>query len=1323
MTFSHYQRLPEFLFLYLQTIGESSPMLDERQSAISPLAYLAELLKYTTEHVKDGDNAITVDALETQFHQPFWRYLTQVGDDFVYVDEVDKPVRHVRGCIEVLRNYLDFWQRKRKLTPQQRRNLKVRLANLEKEEANYLFVVYRTLLNQIGTSYDDLRRAVTLEDKESLANRLGIHAHHIDDLRRLTRDTLTEDILEEFFGLPSTTRDPLSDGLKLGDENNQIKAWKFKDVVWNRDTDPDGFVYLKFETIVDAIPGQIAFVKVYRNSQCQDKDWIAEGSKIIETGSLILGFSGALRGRMSLSGYIELGHINTVSEINTDSIIKIALVPRFLCWRLQYLRDLWQQQDWQSNPYIQHKLPIIDPDLIGPEDFRDFTSRNQIVDLWWQRRSQLDKQFQGIQSAIHEYGLTVTIEKVLIKSIDRIGQLLKSLKAGNASRIAHRELKKIGLSQEALVRLIDLYQKQINGNLLDLNEQYEICSILLQKIKQNWRTDWYHEEQKLVQQSEDDEENNDNVQQVKTLLSPRFFWTSKSQPQEGSWPPIQVKNNYPFIDPEQIEKADLPSFMDQQLASAIWDQRNAELQASRASLEYLMQRGLSLPSLITSAIASKELTKVPHDIKVTTCNWLETMKAKAEAAETDPSHPPLTDQDVESIFQRLVSLEKYQKLYSKWLIEEHQKFPVIDPEVIKPENLADIGDSPMTSRFWKRRQVELDNIQYKLQKCASTHDFSGMLRLAWNPSSSSAVKLEDLLVNDMYKQFNDARKRGDRIRLNAAISRIVITLHIPISDFEFIVDICTRKANGSIIAQKDWEKSIQVLRGAYKLSQGYDRWRSEERNEFSTSYFYLHKTLMPKWRASQELRQQWQLVLERNSQPPIIDPAIINIDDIRESGSKASSLLAERKALAKMDINPGIGKPRWSIWNSEELDLDSPAGCALDSQGNLYVADYSRTCIKKVSPTGHLLKKWGKTGTGNGEFNAISDIAIDSHDQLYAVDANGQSIQKFDSSGNFISRWQPEGDYELSVPGGIAIDDEGTVYVADSGNNRILLFDSTGDVLDVWEADPEHPLNLPRGIAVDARGYVYVADTDNEQIQKFDDQGNWLQTLGKGVNDIYFKSPIRIAVDSQGCFYVLDSAYNSVQKLDAQGHRLAILGHGEGDAVGQFKRPWGIAVDSWNKVYVTDSGNNRIQAWTATQGLDDVVRAVIGVPLKALWKLSQERDQGNDIAYRLSQLNLLTEDLLFLNHATNLLRNRTRVWLEDWEEVFSTEDVQKFSALLAHVQMRRQFANWRAEEAEANIYLSPDYFQLSDIEPEELAQNRTLRRDRRNWQDKLEARD
>ena len=56
-------------------------MLNKRQSAISPLAYLAELLKCTTEHVKDGNNAITVDALETQFHQPFWRYLTQVNND------------------------------------------------------------------------------------------------------------------------------------------------------------------------------------------------------------------------------------------------------------------------------------------------------------------------------------------------------------------------------------------------------------------------------------------------------------------------------------------------------------------------------------------------------------------------------------------------------------------------------------------------------------------------------------------------------------------------------------------------------------------------------------------------------------------------------------------------------------------------------------------------------------------------------------------------------------------------------------------------------------------------------------------------------------------------------------------------------------------------------------------------------------------------------------------------------------------------------------------------------------------------------------------
>ena len=89
-----------------------------------------------------------------------------------------------------------------------------------------------------------------------------------------------------------------------------------------------------------------------------------------------------------------------------------------------------------------------------------------------------------------------------------------------------------------------------------------------------------------------------------------------------------------------------------------------------------------------------------------------------------------------------------------------------------------------------------------------------------------------------------------------------------------------------------------------------------------------------------------------------------------------------------------------------------------------------------------FLTKWGSFGIGDGQFSQPEGIAVDSSGNVYVADYNNDRVQKFNSNGNFITKWGSSGisDGQLSYLQHIAVDSSGNVYVADGGNNRIQVF-------------------------------------------------------------------------------------------------------------------------------------------------------------------------------------------------------------------------------------------------------------------------------------------
>jgi tripartite motif-containing protein 71 len=135
---------------------------------------------------------------------------------------------------------------------------------------------------------------------------------------------------------------------------------------------------------------------------------------------------------------------------------------------------------------------------------------------------------------------------------------------------------------------------------------------------------------------------------------------------------------------------------------------------------------------------------------------------------------------------------------------------------------------------------------------------------------------------------------------------------------------------------------------------------------------------------------------------------------------------------------------KWGSYYSVQFCI--PQGTAVDSSGNLYVADTDNNLIKKFDSNGKCLAQWGSFGNGNGEFYEPHGIAVDSSGNVYVADTDNYRIQKFDSNGTYIMQWGAKdgSNGKFYLPHGIAVDSSGKVYVADYYNNRIQKFDSNG---------------------------------------------------------------------------------------------------------------------------------------------------------------------------------------------------------------------------------------------------------------------------------------
>jgi hypothetical protein len=943
------------------------------EAAVSPAAYLTALLDYALKHIKNNNNKIDLPFLVDTFHQPFAALPADC-------EAVEKQVRQVRICIEVLRRYLG----NRPLADP------LKEAALAVAEKDYRFAAYSLLLSKLGTSYEEIRRVRTEppENRKALAIRLGIDLTEPraadppgDELDRLFLDptaqppaahALTEERLETLFGFADTTRDPLSEAAKLGDDQGQLRRWNLNGAVWGHNTDPEGMVYA---TLTNPAPA------VFRVELYQDRartTLVASGETATASGSVRL----AQQNNSRLSGVVEIAYTAG------STTISIAAIPSFLSWQLQHLRTLWTQQDHPTDAYSEEaspKLPIIDPDLIGPDDFRSPTKKagpadpDRAFDLWLARRDFVDTTLNNLKTDRETNGLTEILTQVLGDPLpDLDGWLLTLTKGGTEAEVktATSAVEKLGLSVDSFLRLLAirdidrLAQSDTRNPKVSEEEWREVYAILTQATKVKHFAAWRTQEQGAG-----------------IHLGLEEFWGSLREPQEGDWPPIRVAGQ-PLIDPEIAKVTDLPEWLAGKEATGLWKARQAilqqfpnDLKTERESngFDAMLHRALGHPapgnalqhdlntlktdlSSPDETVRNDAIKRIEADLHLTVENFKRLMTIKAQNDQPDPAKKPTTAEWAE-IYAMLTPARKVKHEYPAWVLQEttaalsywkalkarlprwraslegrqawrqalqaRSRRPIIDPTVMGADDLRHKIPGDAAFDLWKDRYNRWTTLRDGLQATreAEASALNGLDKIIEDALGFTAADLEAL---------DQERQAGH------GVEKRLEQLNLVNGSFTYLMRMRGLVKAGQLVTDAEWGTVYATLAQAKTRRQA-AVFVTEERDKrimLSSDYFTLPSTLLtplpfldplvPPWLSTWQVRRDWQDTLQSRLD---LENAVTEALRNAMSAVEEATLPALRDALVLASDAAGASLGERAEWATARLLIDARAeGCQVTTR-------------------------------------------------------------------------------------------------------------------------------------------------------------------------------------------------------------------------------------------------------------------------------------------------------------------------------------------------------------------------------------------------------
>jgi len=316
-----------------------------------------------------------------------------------------------------------------------------------------------------------------------------------------------------------------------------------------------------------------------------------------------------------------------------------------------------------------------------------------------------------------------------------------------------------------------------------------------------------------------------------------------------------------------------------------------------------------------------------------------------------------------------------------------------------------------------------------------------------------------------------------------------------------------------------------------------------------------------------------------------------------------------------------------------------PQRVAVDSSGNIFVADTYNQRIRRIDgATGRITTVAGNGARGysgdggpatSAELNYPTGVAVDSSGNVFIADTFNNRVRRVNSVTGVITTVAGNGTADffgdgfiatgaaLNSPDAVAVDSTGNLFIADTSNGRIRRVSAaTGVITTVagsgWsgfsgDGGPATMarFNIPRGVAVDGSGNVFIADMANHRVRRVDGVTNIITTVagngtygfsgdGGPATDATLYYPVSVAVDGSGNFFVADSSNNRIRRVNSSTAVITTVagngtsgfaGDGGPAANGVLHVPSGAALDSSSNLFIADAANNSIRRVDATTGV------------------------------------------------------------------------------------------------------------------------------------------
>ena len=295
-----------------------------------------------------------------------------------------------------------------------------------------------------------------------------------------------------------------------------------------------------------------------------------------------------------------------------------------------------------------------------------------------------------------------------------------------------------------------------------------------------------------------------------------------------------------------------------------------------------------------------------------------------------------------------------------------------------------------------------------------------------------------------------------------------------------------------------------------------------------------------------------------------------------------------------------------------KANLNLPEAVALDSAGNIYIADMTDNRIRVVNVGAKAI--------------TVAGVTINPTD-IQTVAGNSQPCANVQGTPPTCGDGGPAHLANLTMPYGVAVDSTGNIYIADTKDQEIRVVAAGQADIETFAGNGTSCFNQqfgcgdggaptsaqlwsPKGVFTDAAGDVYIADTSSNRIRSVVKGSNVINTLVDTSGKLGFTGdtgaattaetdgPVGIFVDSTGNLLVSDTGNQRIRSVTAGTINTIAGGSMGGDGgsptAATLANPWDVAEDGSGNLYIVDQGNNRIRKISNTGLPNAVITTVAG---------------------------------------------------------------------------------------------------------------------------------